>query len=229
MHKKIYKNEYGLPHIIAGIVFILAGIVIGIYVYQEVQTFMKKAVETSATITDIKLTGKGYKVGQRHKVMVTFKTDNGSMQTAQLDYYVITMKVGDVVEIKYDPDKPFKIMTGSPSQKGLLAGGIVILIGFVLFISGFFGLKQKSAWEHLRMEGVRYNADIVDCIMSGKRKAYTLSCRYTDEKGDTHICKSPDLSYDPREYITDKVIVYTDASNYKKYFMDIKRSMNYST
>ena len=139
------KMKVGVPHIVAGIIFIVAGIALAVYVYQQGQAFMRTAVETTATITEIKRVAAGSSSKKtRMAAFVSFQTESGSTQTARLDYYVITMNVGDTVEIKYDPAKPFVIMTGGPSRKSLLVGGVAVLFGLLIGIAGVIGVKRKS-------------------------------------------------------------------------------------
>ena len=156
--EKSHKHDKGAGYIIVGLIIIAAGIVLGIYVYQQGRAFMLTAVETTATITDIKsAASSGSKKKTRMAATVTFKTENGSTQTARLDYYVFTMNVGDTVEIKYDPAKPSKIVTGGPLKNSMLAGGVIMLFGMLVCIAGIIGLKQKSGQKHLRSEGTPYN------------------------------------------------------------------------
>ena len=230
MNRSLYEDDFGLTYIFIGIVITAVSLGLFFNSLQKELAFRKTAVETTAIITEVLKIPSSGKKQSRTVVMISFQTVNGNTQTTRLDYVNSRMQAGDNVTIYYDPEQPDKISSGDPVRKRLFLGGIGLILGLVLFIRGCIALIRKKTWERLRQEGFPCKTDIVDCKLRPKgssrsKDTYTLSCSYTDKNGDIRVFKSPVIFYDPREFISGKVIVYVDGQNKKKYFMDIRGAM----
>ena len=157
--------------------------------------------------------------------------------TAGIIIFIIGLAVGSIIYLLY---KPFETM--NTTKMIFIASCVVMVLGLGMCAAGSLALSRKAEWERLRSEGIRYYADIIDCLKSDDyiknireninpdneiyNNEYTLICKYTDRNGVVRECKSPSLSYDPRNFISGKITVYVDTANPKKYFMDIMGSMN---
>ena len=117
---------------------------------------------------------------------------------------------------------------GQSSGIAFLKGGLLMALGFAICYFVYHSMKKKNEWERLRAEGAVCSADIVDFIHQYKYgiiKISRLVCTFTDNEGLSRRFESAGLSYDPRKYIPDKVIVYIDRENPFNYFMDVEASM----
>lgn len=108
-----------------GLMFVgLLFIAIGLFMYKTAKNFSDNAVPTEATIVSISVIKKDD--GNDHRVDVEYYVDN-MKYTNKLNYYDSSMRVGQIVTIKYLPDNPKKIIYCDSGDK----------IVFLMVISGF--------------------------------------------------------------------------------------------
>ena len=110
--------------------------------------------------------------------------------------------------------------------------------GFIMAAIGAVILLRKRAFlnrvRDLKEYGVKITADLVGCEMScvrvNRRYLERLSCKYTDDQGITYIFKSGFVRRDPTLFISkEKVTVYHDYNDMKRYFVDVDDSAGVGT
>ena len=93
----------------AGLVFIVAGILIGAYKVSKLSRLKDFGIPTKATISDIKIVDNID--SPIYSSFVNFTADNGEyIIQANLHFYHSGMHVGDTIDIYYNPDNPLDIM-----------------------------------------------------------------------------------------------------------------------
>ena len=136
-----------------GLLLIVVGITVGVFIYQDAQSFMQTGVKAEGTIKDIQVeniretdSDGNYITRYDYTVMITYKTEDGTILTSRLGYYDSSMKQGDSIEIFYNPDNPAEIRTGDTSTFPLFFGGIFTLVGLPFFIYGLIMILRKMSW-----------------------------------------------------------------------------------
>lgn len=106
-------------------------------------------------------------------------------------------------------------------------GGLLLLISCI-FISRNYYIKKRNA--SLKESGEKIMAEVVDYLPSKIRVnnhlAMYLICSYEKNTGEYLNFRSKLLRRDPRPFLSEnKVVVYYDRDNLKKYFVDIDGSI----
>ncbi len=107
-------------------------IVSGMIYYQFAKQFKKKAIRTTATITEIQVERNSEGV-ERYIVDVEFEVD-GKLYGGRLDNYSSGMCKGGKTEVYYDPANPNKFKS-TESNVGAI---ILILLGVFFLVMKYF-------------------------------------------------------------------------------------------
>ncbi len=119
--------------------FVLAGIIFGIsglYLCTRNVIANSSWIDTQAQITDIQSRGK------HHKVLIRYKYTNAFFDN-QTNYHKKSMRTGDTVHIKVNPEDPMDI--AFPDHDYIIIIAMLIVCAFLTGGGGFFihKLKQK--------------------------------------------------------------------------------------
>jgi hypothetical protein len=181
----------------------------------------KHGILVEGTVQKVSSQGKGLRV-----VTVSFYTTEGQLITAKASkrQYVST---GDVVTIWYNPATPEKIDFGDTigyNMRGVIIGGFIFIICFVLFIRAAI---KDSANKKLLQTGmkiaVEYSVVRNEKYRMGDRNPWVIRGRWVDDRNNQeYFFASKDYTIDPTPYLAGKdfVEVYIDPADPGKYFMD---------
>lgn len=110
-------------------------------------------------------------------------------------------------------------------------GGMGLIMMIAGVIVGLRMRKKKAMVDDLTASGNYVWADVVDVSSSqsvriNNQSPRILRCTFTHTDGNTYICKSGYLRYDPRSLLKDgKVKVWFDPYDMKKYYVDVDGSL----
>ena len=232
--EKTEKKLFAL-FLILGIIFLIAGVVI----FCMGENFKKNGVEATAVITNINFingTGKNnrYDKSNRYEVYVEYVV-NGESYNQKLGHYTNKMRIGENINIYYNPNNPSEIQSNSLLLPIMFTGFGVIFtsIGSVIFILKANRNKLKNK---LMENGRKIYADINKIVINGAyrvngRSPYKISCAWKDERSETiYLFESENIWFDPKIIIEMNSIkqlpVYIDENNFKRYYVEIDKVVN---
>jgi hypothetical protein len=164
----------------------------------------KHGTSTESTVISISHHGKGL-----HDVTVTFKTPDGNEVTANALKRQVVFK-GDKVMTWYDTASPHNIDFGDTigyNMRGVVAAGIVFLIGFYYFVKySLTDRKNKS----LMTSGMKIAAEFVSVDKNekyrmGDNNPWVIKCRWTDSRNNhEYFFVSKDYTIDPVPYLNER-------------------------
>lgn len=139
------KSQKG-QNVLSGIIIFLFGsalLMIALYVHKTNKDFFETAVPKQGTITQIKSnsssthsTHNTHKAKKKPTVYVSYKID-GEAYESTLGYYTSGMRVGDSVEVWYQPGNPYKIKSKEGTNLGIWISGAMGVIFLVLGVLAF--------------------------------------------------------------------------------------------
>jgi len=243
-------------------VFAIAGIgltIFGITMHRNNIIFMRTAVQTTATITDIQIVRRGSDNYDR-RVYVSHVID-GVEYEGLLGHWHSGMRVGQQIAVYYNPDNPRSFRSGSNRYIYLL----VALFGTVFFAAGvmppYMMRRQSMRQKNMIANGKKVMATVYD-VMRGnmntsghrpnrlnawivsnittdghnspsRRTSCILICRYKDEMtGTIHVFKSQNVWVDLPELSKEEpllVPVYVYSNDYSKYHVAVEELFAEST
>ncbi|MBQ4067659.1 MAG: DUF3592 domain-containing protein [Lachnospiraceae bacterium] len=141
--------------LIVGLGFMLfaTGLILGGYFINKSHSdFMDTAVETEATIVDIKEEVEYDRLDEEydteHTVFISYEFDGNSYENVRLSYYTSSMRIGNKVTIYCDPLNPseFRLKYGLNVVGIILyvVGGVLALGGFIIIICSFAGKSKRA-------------------------------------------------------------------------------------
>jgi hypothetical protein len=140
--------------------------------------------------------------------------------------------LNEKVKVYYNKKDHNDVMvSGFASQYLLVAifGGI----GLVFFSIGFgfiiIPILRKNKNEELKRLGMDIQTEFVEVAKNRSLKVngkspYQIHSQWLDaDNNKMYLFKSENLWFNPQQYVNpeDKILVYVDRNNYKKYYMDI--------
>jgi hypothetical protein len=160
-------------------------------------------------------------------VTVSFETAEGTPVTAKAPKRHYVSK-GDMVKIYYDPASPQKIDFGdtiSYNMRGVVAGGLLFLIGFYYFIR--FSVRDRAKRKLIR-SGKKTAAEFVAVVrnekyMMGNNNPWVIKCRWIDNLNNReYYFVSKDYTIDPGPYLNGRshIDVFFDPDDPDRYYMD---------
>lgn len=201
---------------IAGAVFFL--VTLGII--NRSLSLQKHGVLTDGTVLG-RSTGKGLST-----VTVSFNTPDGNQVTTKASkrYKVVT---GEKVKVYYDPANPQKIDFGDTigyNMRGVIAGGLIFVIGLYYFIK--FTLRD-SANAKLLKSGQKITAGFViernEKYRMGDNNPWVIKCKWLDNRNNQeYYFVSKDYTVDPAVYLSGRnsIDIFIDPADPGRYFMD---------
>lgn len=228
------KKKIGIGSIIIIVAFVLFSvsiILIGITEKSNIDNFVAKAGKVEARICNIEpytaMGTKGKKV-TKHKVYVDYTVDGIMYEYKQLDIYNSSMRVGDIVEIYYNPEFPKLIMSGDTTNYILLmiagAGIMTVTILVVVYTS-----VKRARVNNLIVNGTAFAGKIaaVKAINDKRVKApyvHQAVCEiinpFTEER---YYFNSERVYSDIRYLLGAPIVLYVDNNNPKNYYVDIDK------
>lgn len=229
MNSKKFLNLFCAIFLIVGIVFVVFGI------FSQISTskFLKTAVKTNATITNI-IVSRDSDGDLYHNVSVSFVAD-GKVYEGTLNEYNSNMYVGGSTTIYYNPDNPDNFI----GNGGKSFNYIFIVLGFafisVAILVMYRFAKKKQEKFRLQKEGIcltakisnihkdfncSYNGrnpDVIECSCEYNGKIYTFISEHilADVKS---ICESKNIT---------ELEVLVDPNNFDKYYVNIEPLTRY--
>jgi uncharacterized protein (UPF0333 family) len=211
--------------------FSLIGIIfftIGCFILVSTVKFKEKAEVTDAVITDIEVDSYRGSNGKRqtsHDVFVKYTVD-GEEYESEYGEYTSGMRVGQEVEVYYDPENPGDARTGSYFLPVIFMGigGLFIVIGFAFVIVNF---KSSRSRKKLVQNGDALSGKIIDVKMNttlriNNRYPYKAECEVINPfDNEKYLYSSENITSDITELIGQDVTVYVDKKDRKKYYVDI--------
>lgn len=220
---------YTKTFIILGSIFMFISIlfiVITILTSKSTKEFMENAEPTTATIVDIDTYY--YRGNKKHNVYVSYFVD-GVNYTSELDFYSSMMNIGDNIEVYYDPDSPYHIMSVEGNEIMIIIQGVFIIISFIIG-SGFLGkqIHNYTSMKNLRSNGLLLNGKVIRCdqnynVRINHEHPYYIVCEARLPNGEIQTFKSRYITYVPDYIMGQSVNIYVNRNNYKKYFVDINK------
>ncbi|MDG5816052.1 DUF3592 domain-containing protein [Chitinispirillales bacterium ANBcel5] len=222
---------------VTGAIFFLIGVgsMIGLVVSVSMtKSFIRDASTTQGQIVDVTTRtsrdSDGYTRTTRYPV-VQFKDNTGTTIQFESSSSVGTIRMGDMVEVSYIPDKPnsARITDSFMHLWGVSIFLAIFAISFTGFgiISYWFGirddLREKRAVTYskeimAKIKGIEYNTSI---RMNG-RSPFVIKAQWLNpDTNEIHVFKSKNFWYDPSEYLKEEILVKADPRNLKKYWMDV--------
>ena len=217
MKKRRPENMLVAIFIIIGIVFLIIGTVVIEFVKKNKENYL----QTEGVIVDI---------DENQNVQVSYVVDEIEY-IGYLNSYIITYREGKTITIYYDINDPTNISSDLDHAFLYIWSGIgllFILISGGIVLSGKLNEKKK---QRLKQSGNIVNAKYL-CTEINKRYAinnkhpYNVICELDSSiDGKTHILKSENIWFDPKNIIEDRNIttfrVYYNINNLKQYYIDI--------
>lgn len=215
-----------------GAIFIIGGICS--IVYQK--NFMEDAERVEALITDIqyRYDRDGHRSGD---VYVSYEIDGEEYET-KLGEYSSSMHKGQTINLYYDPEDPYEVMTGDVAKT---IGIIFIIVGGVLFavsmIIVFLSGRKKRKTKNLIETGEELWAEVAEVCVNNmityrvSTKAYRetgghpffLLCRYEDPATrEVFTFKSGNYMRNLSELEGRQIRVYCDRNDRSKYYVDVE-------
>lgn len=210
----------GLLFLIIGLIFVG---VAGKFFYDNL-TYDDRYDAVTAVISEI-YTTRDSDGDTDHSVYVSYTYDGDAYTNVRLGSYSSDMHEGGRYTVYIDPKRP-----GDPKVKSpafvcfmiFLFGGILAVVGFVIFKSG--GNKGNPK---LKETGTVTQANVTHCGYANIRvngsSMYNIKAEFVDMNGVTHKVKTQLLNYDPSPYVfarNNVIPVYVDPANPKKYYID---------
>ncbi len=198
-------------------IFILAGIY-SISMELEKESKYNDYIHITSTIVEIN------EKSEDEKITVIYEVDN-VVYTIGLQYYLITLSVGDEIELMYNPSSPTDIVLVT---KGLYVGPIVFLsigiIGSLICIYVMYCNKKNLN----KLKKIMINNSYEELIIKGYMKsnpyakANTIVGKYIicdDNNGNSYLSNLMYIS--PSKFKIDtKIKLYIDKNNSNLFYID---------
>ena len=224
------KGKY-LAHgifMLLGVLIAVTSVIFSVNWSKSMEKFMETAGTATATVTSIRQTG------DSHEVKVSFTAKDGLEREVRLNSaYTPSLRVGDTVTLYYDPLDPTKVKAQLNYDPAAYLA-IFPALGLAFIVIGFCGAMKERRNMHLRADGERYEATILNCSAtvhvsrSSHRTSttYVLTCEYRDGDGVMRKCRSRVLSIDPRPHLPrGTVTVYVAPGKHRSYYVAVDDSI----
>ncbi|QHT67515.1 DUF3592 domain-containing protein [Rhodocytophaga rosea] len=218
-----------------GSIFTLVGLVlltVCVISYYNEQQFLNKAISSSGIVTQLG-ESRSSKGSSTYYPIVEFTDQTGKKTIFSSSYSSSppAYEVGETVEVLYEPGKP-----SQAEIKGFFSQWLAALItGFLGMIFSTIGLanlfaasrtRKKDAWLlnngrkiETQLQSVAKNTNV---RVNGRSPFVVYSQWLNPHTQQVHVFKSASIWYDPSEYISNqKVPVWVDPNNYKRYRVDL--------
>ena len=222
MAGKINKNEI-MTVIFAGfgLIFLVTGVLVFITARANFEKLKESGIKTDGIVSDILYSE------DDTRVFITFRTNDGTEITTELNYYNSKMYIGKQIELYYDPLNPYRVARTQDNFHSiflLLFGGI----GLIFFIIGVAVFRKsyvlKKRRDRLISSGRAVMAEIIEInqntgIELNGESPYRINAKYS-EKDKDYFFNSHDIWFKPSCFPGKKVRVYVDRNDYSNYYVD---------
>lgn len=178
-----------------------------------------------AQITDIE-SYQGSDGERRHHIWVSY-TVEGTAYESLLSYYSSSMRVGQRLEIRYNPEDPYEVQVPESALFGWIFGGV----GLLFFLLGMFFvvllLRRRRRTRQLLASGTEIEGKIVEIqrqanVQINGRHPYLIVCSWYDPQEDkTYLFRSESIRFDPEPILKERDIqtlpVLIDPFDKRKY------------
>lgn len=232
------KREISIAAIVAAVFGFVGAVFIfgGIFSVVQQKSFMEDAERVEALITDIQY----YRSSNGHRsedVYVSYEIDGEEYET-KLGEYSSSMHKGQTIDLYYDPDDPYEVMTGDVAKT---VGIIFIIVGGVVFSASmiivFLRGRKKRKMKSLIATGEELWAEVTEVCVNNmityrvSVKTYRetgghpffLICRYEDPATrEVFTFKSDNYMRDLGGLEGRQIRVYCDRNDRSKYYVDVE-------
>ncbi len=213
-------------------IFLIVGVimlVLAYSIYTSTQQFLKVSVKAVGTVVEMKSV-RDSDGDLTYKPVITYKDRTGLEHTftSSTSSNPPSYRVGDKVELLYDPQKPEQpsINTWIDLYIGVLVlgilGGLFVLIpAFVLY--GMSRRQQKISW--LKENGKLIEAKVNEVSLNQHYKVngqspYIIVAQWEDAATNTvQVFQSDNIWFDPTQYVKDTIQVWIDPNDLKSYYV----------
>jgi hypothetical protein len=193
------------------------------------ESFEANGTLTQGTVIEM-LSSRSNKGGYTYAPVVKFMANDNKEHICRSNIYSspASYSVGDKADVYYNPKNPDDAELGGASA--FLATYIVGGIGLVFcgFTAMFYFILIKDN-SKLMESGTKIQADLISVglntsISVNGRNPYVINGQWTDTlENKVYSFKSKSIWFDPKPFLANrnKMDVYIDQNNPKKYFVDI--------
>jgi hypothetical protein len=192
--------------------------------------FIDKAIVATGTVVSMEMSTSG-SGPDTYRPVVTFQTVNSEtiQFTSSSGSSPASYRVGQGVEVIYDPESPDNAKI--KSFQSLWLGSMIFGVLGIMFSSFGFGMilhgkKRGNVIQRLKEFGLPietqfHGVEENEKISVNRRHPYRIVSHWTKDN-ELHVFRSENLWFDPSDRIeSDKITVWVDPNNMKKYYMDI--------
>lgn len=213
-----------------GLIVLLFGIallVLGAALIGDSLDFMSRAVETSATITEIERSSNLHKKGSATYYVYIDYVANGKPVSSYTTEHTSGMEKGDEITIYYDSANPERVRANAVTGEVffILIGIPVTLVGLIMLLRA---CGKGSKINRLKKNGRQIEAVITNVVVDTSTSVNDVfrswvECEVTDsDTHAVHIYKS-DRMYEELEHLKGRTVkIYCDAQNSSKYHVDVR-------
>jgi hypothetical protein len=219
---------------IFGAVGVILMAIAGLLFYKT-ESFESKGILTQGTVVKM-LPSRGgtgtHHGGYTYAPVVTFIANDNKEHTCRSNIYSSppSYSVGDKADVYYNPANPDDAVLGGASAflATYILGGIGLLFSGIAAMFYFIIVKNTGTKE-LMETGRKIQADFISVdvntsIAINGRNPYIIHSQWMDSlENKVYSFKSKSIWFDPKPFLANrnKIDVYIDQNNPKKYFMDI--------
>ncbi|MCU7845515.1 MAG: DUF3592 domain-containing protein [Candidatus Thiodiazotropha sp. (ex Monitilora ramsayi)] len=217
--------------IVGGVLLVIAFIN-----FQNTRVFLESAITAEGVVTGldtaVSSSGSTTNSSRTYAPIVNFRAGGGENITFISSIYrnPTGHSVGDKVGVLYLPDIPAEARIKSMPD---LWGSVFLLsaLGIPFFLIGFsiiiFGMMKRRKSKYLQTNGVKVETKLHSIERNGGIEVngtnpYQILTQWKNPStSKIHIFKSDNIRLDPSEFVPEKVFVFIDGNNPKRYYVDI--------
>lgn len=207
----------------AGLMFLLCTF----FAKQQNDRFFETARPAQATIVDFNTTSDNSRY-----TIVAFPA-NGQTYRAKLSFYSSSMRIGEPIEIYYQPGNPLDIQSKTGTAFVFWIFGVLGSLFLLICIIGtVVSVRKNNSKAYLLRNGQAIRADITGVtenvnISFNERHPVVVRCRATLPDGTKTEFKSRNVWRSPEEVSAlQSVKVYLDPANPKRYWVDVEGALD---
>ncbi|MCK5726951.1 MAG: DUF3592 domain-containing protein [Thiotrichaceae bacterium] len=201
------------------------------FLYTNTQNFLKTAITTNGTVTQLIRSNSRDSIVYRP--VVEFKTKEGKLIefTSSTGRNPPSYSRGEVIKILYSPSSPekarikgfFSLWGGASIVGGL--GAVFFIIGFSILLSGIINTRKiKYLKKHGRPIKAKFQSvERNTSLKVNGRSPYQVYAQWRNPTtGELHVFHSENIWFNPNGHINrEEITVLIGKDNPKKYHVDI--------
>lgn len=216
------------------------GILLGAFaLYSSTTSFLGKASRVEGTVVDLVQSRSNMSSSSSTTESVTYRpvvhfvdlNGNTIEFTSSTGSNPPSYSRGEQVEVLYLPDEPEKAkingffsLWGGPVILGILGGLFFLIGGGILLVTTLKGRRDEYLKKHGKpIETVFQGVELNESVSVNGRNPFRILTQWQNPTTqEVHVFHSNNLWFNPSDYINrDKITVFIDPKNPKKYFVDI--------